>query len=277
MQDVIIDKEFSTLFPALGEQAYAWLEGSILEHGCREPVVLWNGIIIDGHNRYEISMKHGVAFSTVNMEFDSRDKVVIWIIETQMGRRNLTPMQLSYFRGLHYITEKMVQGTANQHSNKSENRHNVGFKQQTARRLGEVYNVSSRTIERDAQVAAGITAIGRASPDAKMDILSGKTRISRKQLRELAAGSEEATAEVATSIEEGTFAQKKPGAPEADGGSEPVNSDHAETLQIEKEFNRLTSIFSSELRNHAKSGDKVALRSAIRSYIDMLENMYKNI
>ena len=65
------------------------LEQSILTEGCREAIILWNGVIVDGHNRYAICTKHGIAFKTEEREFASRNDVKIWMIQNQFGRRNL--------------------------------------------------------------------------------------------------------------------------------------------------------------------------------------------
>ena len=87
--NITIDKEFKSLIPALTDEEYKGLEASILEEGCRDALVLWGNILIDGHNRYEICTKHGIAFNTVQKDFDSRDDVMLWMIDTQRARRNL--------------------------------------------------------------------------------------------------------------------------------------------------------------------------------------------
>ncbi|MCL2366574.1 MAG: hypothetical protein FWC75_05940, partial [Oscillospiraceae bacterium] len=115
--EIMIDNEFKNLLPELDPEAFAALEENLLEHGCLNPLVLWNGILIDGHNRYKIIQEHDLPFRTINMEFDSREHVTIWIISTQIARRNLNPLQLSHFRGLHYNTKKRLLGTSsNQYS-----------------------------------------------------------------------------------------------------------------------------------------------------------------
>jgi N6-adenosine-specific RNA methylase IME4 len=58
-------------------------------------VLTWNGILIDGHNRYEICTKHGLAFSVVEKEFASESNVKEWMINNQFGRRNLSNYQRS--------------------------------------------------------------------------------------------------------------------------------------------------------------------------------------
>ena len=87
--NITIDKEFKSLIPALTDDEYKGLEQSILSEGCRDALVLWGDILVDGHNRYEICTKHGIAFETVQKDFDSREDVIQWIILNQFGRRNL--------------------------------------------------------------------------------------------------------------------------------------------------------------------------------------------
>jgi len=84
-----IDNEFRNLIPALTADEYTQLEKSILSEGCRDALITWNGILIDGHNRYEICTKHGLPFETVERVFSCREDVVEWIILNQFGRRNL--------------------------------------------------------------------------------------------------------------------------------------------------------------------------------------------
>ena len=52
---------------------------------------MWQGILIDGHNRYAIAQKHNLPFKTVAKVFDDRTDAKIWILKNQLGRRNLIP------------------------------------------------------------------------------------------------------------------------------------------------------------------------------------------
>lgn len=89
MTQIVIDGEFKSLIPPLTDEEYKGLEESILKDGCRDALVVWGNILVDGHNRYEICQKHNVSFETTKMEFDDRDKAIEWIILNQFGRRNL--------------------------------------------------------------------------------------------------------------------------------------------------------------------------------------------
>jgi len=277
VDDIIIDEEFARMFPVLDERASADLKKSILDYGCLVPLVLWSGILIDGHNRLGVLRKHELPVRVVSMEFASRELVKIWIIENQIARRNLTPMQLSFYRGSHYHLEKQVQASNQYTAKNAERQNDVQQKRRsTASRLAEQYNVSPRTIDRDAQVANAIHAIGEVSPDIKMDVLSGKTRISRVQLKELAAGSKDDVSAVIEQIEEGTFKSRRT----KDVMSRDDNNDSEERDDIqpwEKQFVIMTDEFRKVLRGHAKTDDTAAVKSALRKYIGMLEELYRGI
>lgn len=87
--NIIIDEEFKSLIPPLTPEEFAGLKQSIQNEGCRDPLVLWGDILIDGHNRYDICSKRDIPFQTVQREFESREKAIEWIILNQFGRRNL--------------------------------------------------------------------------------------------------------------------------------------------------------------------------------------------
>ena len=82
-----IDPELRDLIPPLSDEERKMLENSILRDGCDTPLIVWNGTIVDGHNRYEICTKHGIPFDTAEMDFPDRDAVMLWMIDQQRGRR----------------------------------------------------------------------------------------------------------------------------------------------------------------------------------------------
>ena len=90
MTDLKIDNEFKELIPPLTDDEKKQLEENILRDGIQDPLKVWQGTLIDGHNRYEIARRHGLTFKTVEMQFPTRDDVKIWIIKNQFGRRNLS-------------------------------------------------------------------------------------------------------------------------------------------------------------------------------------------
>lgn len=70
------------------------LERSILAEGCRDALVVWGDVLVDGHNRHAICVKHGLPFQTVqNATFKSMADVHLWMIEQHLGRRSVSDFQ----------------------------------------------------------------------------------------------------------------------------------------------------------------------------------------
>jgi len=94
MHNLKIDPEFQSLIPPLSEDEHSQLQQNIATEGCRDAIKIWRGIIVDGHNRYGICQKLGLPFGIQNMRFGSKDAAKEWIIDNQLGRRNLAAAAL---------------------------------------------------------------------------------------------------------------------------------------------------------------------------------------
>ena len=103
LDDLVVDKEFDGLLPVLTLEEFERLEQSILKNGMLDPIKIWEEpgtgryIIIDGHNRYRILKKHNIGLKywedykiMYADELPDRDAVKQWMLEQQLGRRNLS-------------------------------------------------------------------------------------------------------------------------------------------------------------------------------------------
>lgn len=94
---IIVDQEFKNLIPPLTPEEFAQLEENCVKGGIRDALIVWgqedgNSILIDGHNRWAIVGKHPTLhFNIRRMEFADRDAAKLWIIDNQLGQRNLIP------------------------------------------------------------------------------------------------------------------------------------------------------------------------------------------
>jgi transcriptional regulator with XRE-family HTH domain len=78
----------------LTEAEHAALERSLLAEGCRDALVLWDDILVDGHNRYAICQQHGIPFKVIqNTTFRSMEDVMLWMIDNHLGRRSVGDFQ----------------------------------------------------------------------------------------------------------------------------------------------------------------------------------------
>ena len=224
-QQIIILDELRDLIPPLQDEELNQLEKNILTEGCREALLIWQTtsnvldatstqtsavyILVDGHNRYGICLKHKLNFKIHLISFDSLKEVRDYMIDNQLGRRNLIPEQASYLRGLRYNTEKKEKGKYTREDHKGQNvpydlvyskdnistenvelthkGQNVPYesipkKESTSARLSKQYNVSEKTIKRDAEFAEGLNLL---SPELKKDILSGRVKAKKSDIQQL--------------------------------------------------------------------------------------------
>ncbi|HTD03520.1 hypothetical protein [Undibacterium sp.] len=103
--NIVINEELRAYIDPLTANEYAALERSILAEGCRDALVLWGDMLIDGHNRYAICQKHGVEFKTVqNAKFSTLDDVQLWMIDNHLARRSVSDFQ----RGVLALRKKEI-------------------------------------------------------------------------------------------------------------------------------------------------------------------------
>lgn len=196
-----IDNEFKKLLAPLLSDEREELERNILARGCLDPLKAWQGVLIDGHNRYEICTKHALPYKVTELSFNDRDDVIDWIIDNQIGRRNLTQQQTSYYRGVKQERLKKRGFKGNQYT---ENASCQNVRKQTAQVVADQYGVSERTVHRDAAYARAIDAIAEtAGEEVKQQILTSELNVTKKDVLNLASKPAEKQAAVLEKIVSG--------------------------------------------------------------------------
>jgi hypothetical protein len=103
--NITINEELRSFIDPLTHNEYAALERSLLAEGCRDALVLWGEVLIDGHNRYQICKQHNIEFRTVqNTTFTSLDDVMLWMIDNHLARRSVS----DYQRGVLALRKKDI-------------------------------------------------------------------------------------------------------------------------------------------------------------------------
>ena len=103
--NITINETLRAYIDPLTENEYAALERSLLAEGCRDALVLWGEVLIDGHNRYAICRQHDIAFRTVqNDSFASIEDVQLWMIDNHLARRSVSDFQ----RGVLALRKKEI-------------------------------------------------------------------------------------------------------------------------------------------------------------------------
>lgn len=187
LMELRIDPEFAEKIPPLTPEEFEQLEANILAEGTvLSPLIVWNGVIVDGHNRYKIIQAHPeISFTMHEKEFTDRYEAISWICKNQLGRRNLTPEQRRYLIGKQYEAEKCQHGreAGNSLSRDENGRFTVSPQNgdsrsagKTSQRIAEETNTSKNYVQRAEIYAQGIEAADETLPGIKQEILSGRLK-----------------------------------------------------------------------------------------------------
>jgi N6-adenosine-specific RNA methylase IME4 len=165
-----INEEFKKLIPALTNEEFKQLESNCINEGIREKIITWNGFIIDGHNRYEISQKWNLDFETESKHFDNKTDVKVWMVLNQFGRRNLTKYERSV---LALVLSEYYEEKAKENLSDGGKGCQISDKVDTKKELAKVANVSHDTIAKVKVIEA------KATQEVKAQLRTGEVSINQ--------------------------------------------------------------------------------------------------
>lgn len=170
-----VDPEFRNLIDPLSDDELAQLEQNILAEGIRDPLVVWagEGILIDGHHRLAIAKKHDLSYDVAAVSLPDRTAVKRWIILNQLGQRNMTREQVSYYRGRLYNELKDSHGGDRKSKGKDFTLKN------TAKEVAQQTGVTDRTVKNDAKYAEAVDLLEREGVPRK-DLTGKDKRFTKK-------------------------------------------------------------------------------------------------
>ncbi len=209
MMELKIDYEFQSKIPPLTADELFRLQESILAEGrLINPIVVWNGIIVDGHNRYKFISQHPeIKYDIYEKHFDDRNEAIAWICKNQLGRRNLTPEQKKYLIGKQYEAEKASHGAkdgfrGNQYSDLVKGQNDHLPKMTTRERIAKETNTSDSYVRRAEEYANAVDLADEAVPGIKNEILSGSLSATNDEIVKFAKTAPEQRAAYAEKLRE---------------------------------------------------------------------------
>ena len=186
INNIKIDPEFENKIPPLTEIELKQLEENILNDGTViNPLIIWNGILIDGHNRYRIIEKYPqITYTVHEKDFPDRFSAIAWICKNQLGRRNLTLEQKKYLIGKQYEAEKHSIGAPLGNNNAKQSGQNDHFekRQKTREKIAYENNVSDSYVRRAEHFAKGVDIAEESVPGIRQEILTGKIKPTDKEI-----------------------------------------------------------------------------------------------
>lgn len=166
MNTIRIDEELENLLPKLEVEKYNLLRADIIKNGCVNPIIVWNGLIVDGHNRYRICKENNIEFKTKEMNFANKQEAMIWAWTTQKARRNVDDGTLfriaEKFRPYYEQKAKEQQGKRTDLFQKPEKSEETTFvpndinveeeKSDTIQKLADIAGVGRNTMNKVIQI-----------------------------------------------------------------------------------------------------------------------------
>ena len=195
-----VDALFQRLIRPAKKKDLAKLERSLVAEGCKSPISVWKGTIVDGHKRYEICRRKGISFTTMEMPFACRESAIAWICQQQLERKDLTDEYRKYLIGVRYESEKIANlpmYKANRFRGRNLPLEGLDalqdqegppepFRHITAQKIADQYHVSFGTVQKYAAYARAVNTLGEKAPELPPRILAGKYKVSHRSILELA-------------------------------------------------------------------------------------------
>lgn len=245
---ITILPQIEDLLYTLKPEELAHLEASIRQHGVREPLCLWDRdgeyILVDGHNRYAVATRIGVAFPTTIMEFKDLEEVLDWVDKNQIGRRNLTDEERAVTLGRIYQRKLDAKRAAGRTSNtEKETEESKGAGERMSDTLASEWNVGSATVKRASNFAEAVAAlkeVGENGVTASRLVLQGAIKDAMTELPKIAKSHPDALPLLADRICDGATKVKDalkgylPLPPEPDGGTPGNNPASTSPLANER-------------------------------------------
>ncbi len=172
-KDLKIDKEFESWIPPLTKEEFEQLQENCCNDGIREPICIWNDLIIDGHNRFKISKDNGwLDFDTIDYteRFQDRHDVLTWILLNQAGRRNLN----NYDKGLLALKlQELLKIKGKENMSKAGEGSPILGKVDSEKTAAETFNVSKGTLNKVKQVEE------KGTVEQKKELKTGTTTVNK--------------------------------------------------------------------------------------------------
>lgn len=213
-----IDPEFRDKIPALTEAEFDQLRENILSDGeVYEPLVTWNSVIVDGHNRWRVIQENWELlkdkFRVKEMDFADKWEAFEWMYRKQLGRRNLSDEQKKYMIGKMYEARKNSVGgnRGNQYTElaSAQNEHQPKGPGKTAETIAKEIGVGRETVKRAEKFAKGVDAIREEFPETADKILKGGSGITKEFVASIPAMPDEQKIEAIEAVKSGPEAVAK--------------------------------------------------------------------
>lgn len=164
--------ELSRAFPDMQQEQYARLAADVKANGLNHPIVLLDGMILDGRHRYRACMEHGIAPRFRDFHEGDPDEYchgdpVAYVTSENASRRHLTTSQLAHavaaMAGWEREQARKRQAATQFVDGVCRAAQTVEDKGRTSEKLAAKTGVSARTVDKAIKVReSGIPEVNQA-------------------------------------------------------------------------------------------------------------------
>lgn len=166
------------------------LESSLIENGCIEPILIWNGLILDGHKRYKICVEENIDFEIEELEFEDINEAAIWVCSHRIDQYDKKSTTYQYLIGKWYAIQKIV------NFEKRKKSGNISFSKKYTKNPDETYchyghtsitmgvelGINRSTVEKYRRLSESMDRLDTIEPMLYQAILSGEVEFSQNEI-----------------------------------------------------------------------------------------------
>ena len=195
MEQFNINPEFRDKIPPLSEDEFKRLEENIVNDGeVREPLIVWNNTLIDGHHRWQIIQKHPeIPYKVKEMNFPDKWGAISWMCSNQLGRRNVDEFTRADLIKTMYEARQKTEGNSTSKRGKDGKFAQLGENLQDGSRSGHAtryelakeLNTNEGEIKSAVEFGRGLDKGTEVDADFRKDVLSGKVKATKGEIQSL--------------------------------------------------------------------------------------------
>lgn len=242
--NIVVNEELKAYIEPLTPDEHDALERSILTEGCRDALVLWGDVLVDGHNRYGICQKHGLPFQTVqNPRFTSMEDVHLWMIDQHLGRRSVSDFQ----RGVLALRKREIIADR---------------KARAATATEPAASAAQAVAEVPAAAPEAMAALPAPDPLSSREAIAKAARLSSSQVVMIEKIQKQAAPELVAAVKSGTISINAAAAVATLPAEEQVAAVVAGKDELKQAAKRVRELNKRKPRDEAPSEEKSAAETA---------------
>lgn len=187
---LMTDRAFLSLSIPFPPEQQAEFEKDLIQNGCMEPIITWNGVIIDGYKRYRLCCDEGIEYTVEEMIFPSEEEAICWVCRRRIPQYDKLTAAYRYLVGKLYAAQKIIYHAEQKLPEEQRTVRLDPSWDRVSLLIAEELNIHRATIESYGMYAAAMDQIADKSWQLFQAILAGAIRMSYKETQSCASMSE---------------------------------------------------------------------------------------